>query len=194
MLHHILKSWRANRGNLLAILGSLTGLLMCVVWYFQLLPDIQLLPQDFTGAQVNRTPRGDQNRLVLTVKPPILVPRDESSPPIKLKAVAELYPPVGILESELAPQQTLTFELESNRTVAVVFGDVRPGKFSALVFLDLNENGKLDFDDSPFPSEPFRLSSDPTVPNKSLSLEAAAFEVAAGETQLIEFDFRTPSR
>jgi uncharacterized protein (DUF2141 family) len=190
MLQHFLKSWRANRGNLLAILGSLAALLMCVVWYFDLLPNIQLLPQDFSGVTTSRMPFRQTNPLVLTVKPPLVVPKADSEEQTKLIAIAELYQPIGELEADLRSVQSQTFALEPDRPVAVVFNDARPGKFSVVVFIDLNENGKLDFDDAGLPAEPFRISDNPNLPPTSLDLESAPLEIVGGETKLIEFDFR----
>ncbi|MEZ6080971.1 MAG: hypothetical protein R3C56_36465 [Pirellulaceae bacterium] len=70
MLKSILKSWKENRGNLLLALGSAAGLLMCLVWYFDLVPEVRLIARSPSTLVSASGPRSAPNSLVGIVRVP----------------------------------------------------------------------------------------------------------------------------
>lgn len=187
-VHKWLVSWHNNRGNFLLGLAFAAGLVMCIVWYFDMVPDIRLVPHTTSTAATQIT-RQDKNQLVVTIRGPEL-------PTAMLEAEAyfagevELYSPVGSLRDRSPPLLSRRFELRDNRPVAIVFEIPVTGEYAVMAYFDLNENGVLDLDENHVPAEPFRLSRSPTAQENVLDLYHAAVRVRPAATTLVDFDFR----
>lgn len=211
MLKPILKSWKENRGNLLLALGSMAGLLMCLVWYFDFVPEVRLVARSLPSTLVSATaPRSAPNSLVGIVHLPArgLLPQASSSE--STRAVVEVYPPNDTIPEQLFSPllaQTVTLP-EAGGPMAVVFNDLPPGKYAAVAYIDLNNNGRFDIEESGLKSEPFSLARlarparPSTVANEDLSgvegstdgtpeLPAGIFELETGQATLIVFDFES---
>ena len=209
MLKSILKSWKENRGNLLLALGSVAGLLMCIVWYFQLVPDVRLIARSLPDTFVSASgPRSAPNSLVGIVRTPPRQRLIQTSSPEVVHAVVEVYPPNDAIPEQLYTPllvQTVTLP-EAGGPVAVVFNDLPPGRYAAVAYIDLNDNGRFDIEESDLKGEPFSLARLPGPPrlrptsNEKLSgdedskdgaseVPAGIFELETGQVTLILFDF-----
>ncbi len=211
MLKSILKPWKENRGNLLLVLGSVTGLLMCLVWYFDLVPEVRLIARSQPSSPVSASgPHSAPNSLVGIVRLPARGRLPITSSPESMRAVVEVYPPHDTIPEQLfTPLLVQKVALpEAGGPMAVVFNDLLPGKYTALAYIDLNDNGRFDFDEPSLNSEPFRLARllgpprQPTTVNEELSsdagstdgapeLPAGIFELETGQATLIVFDFES---
>lgn len=218
MLQHFIKAWQNNRGNLLVILGTVAGILMCLVWYFKLVPKVRFVSRNFGGSIISNSLRQTQCPLVATVRLVTQTAADEETPVVDLKAIVELHTPNEVLQPGQAPLFSRQLSISNDGIAkAVVFQDLLPGSYAVLVYLDLNDNQKFDIDiESMKPLEPYRLSrgpdpveptdpadaTDPTVPAKPsakpavdsvpkpFDLVRAGIEVSNDQTTLVEFDFR----
>jgi hypothetical protein len=208
MLQNFAKAWRNNRGNLLLTSGIIAGILMCLVWYLDLVPDVRFVGRNVTGTQVSTSQRSDQSPLVVTLRIPMQATAVEEMPLIDLRFVVELHLASETWQPEQIPLFSRSTTLRNDgKPQAVVFGDVQPGMYAVLAYIDLNNNEKFDCDESMQPLEPFRLSrgnpskesssedtgvkgSDSQAPPQPFNLEQAGVEVVSSEVTLIEFDFR----
>ena len=209
MLKSILKSWEENRGNLLLLLGSAAGLLMCLTWYFQLVPEVHLLARSLPSTLVSTSaPRSVPNSLVGIVRLPPRASFTKTSSTEVLHAVGEVYPPLETIPERLFSPllvQTITLP-KAGGPVAVVFNDLQPGRYAAVAYIDFNDNGRFDIEESGVKSEPFSLARlfgpprQPTADDESLSgdgssteqaaeFPAGLFELETGQATLIVFDF-----
>lgn len=201
MLQNFLKAWHHNRGNWLLSLGVVAGLLMCLVWYFQLVPEIRLISRSVSGTLISKTLRSEQSPLVVTLRIPVLNATTIETPLVDLRAIVELHLPNESVQSDMTSLFSRSVTLRNDGTPqAVVFSEVQPGRYAVLAYIDLNNNEKFDLDESTQPLEPFRLSRRPLVgpaatnlPAKVLDLEDAGVEVVSGQATLVEFDFRQAS-
>lgn len=166
MIRQILKSWHENRGNLLLVLGSLAGLLMCLIWYFQLVPEVSLMSRGIPGTLISTSPRPNATSLVALVRRPIHNSTKPSSTTDAvtgepLRAIVEVYSPHGSLSQQTTPLLVQSVTLRDDGVpVAVVFHDLRPGKYAAVAYIDVNGNGSFDTREAEFGSitEPFCLA------------------------------------
>jgi hypothetical protein len=208
MLKSILKSWKENRGNLLLILGSVAGLVMSLVWYFELVPEITLVTRNMPGTLVSTGPRVASSSLVGIVRAPARQQLPESAPTAVRQAVVEVYPPSHAPPENLSPLLLQTVELrDDGGPVAVVFNDLPPGKYAAVAYIDLNDNGRFDIEELGVTNEPFclgRLAGPPRQSNAvgsgnsdnagdqadaSPAFPAGVFELDPHRATLIVFDF-----
>ncbi len=150
MIRQILNSWRENRGNLLVLLGLLAGLLMCLIWYFQLVPDVALLNRRVPGTLVSTASRPNSSSLVAIVRSPLrktLHTRagQASSWSEVPQAIVEVYAPHDPLPPQAAPLLIQSVSLRGDGVpVAVVFSDLQPGRYAAVAYIDVNDSGALD--------------------------------------------------
>ncbi len=213
MLQNFLKAWQNNRGNLLLVLGAVAGIMMCLVWYFKLVPKVRFVSRNVSGAIISTSLRQTLCPLVATVRLVAQPPAEEETPVVDLKAMVELHIPNDILQPGQAPLFSRELTIRNDGVAkAVVFHDIQPGTYAVLVYLDLNDNQKFDFDVELLkPLEPYRLSrgpvrvdhpgdpADPADPAakpvvdavpKPFDLVRAGIEVTTDQTTLVEFDFR----
>lgn len=209
MLKSILKSWKENRGNLLLILGSVAGLMMCLVWYFQLVPEVHLMARSLPSTLVSASgPRAAPNSLVGIVRLPPRGQLPQTSSPALMHAVVEVYPPHDTISEHLFSPllvQAVTLP-EAGGPVAVVFNDLPPGRYAAVAYIDLNDNGRFDIEEAGLISEPFSLarlfgsprqptaanadlSQDEGTPDQAAVLPAGIFELDTDQATMIVFDF-----
>jgi hypothetical protein len=208
MLQNFAKAWRNNRGNWLLTSGTIAGILMCLVWYLDWVPDVRWATRNVSGTQVSKSQRSDQSPLVVTIRIPLQASAVEEMPVVDLRFIVELHLANDTLQPEQIPLFSRSITLRNDgKPQAVVFGDVQPGLYAVLAYIDLNNNEKFDCDEAMQPLEPFRLSrGDQPMDNSSkdnlakesisdappelFDLEQAGVEVVSGEVSLIEFDFR----
>lgn len=180
MLRSILKSWKENRGNLLLVLGAVAGLIMSLVWYFDLVPEVSLTARSLPGTLISTAPRSASRSLVGIVRLPVV----EEGAPVTRQVIVEVYPPSDAVLQQHPPLLVQSVKLRNDSApVAVVFNDLPTGKYAAVAYVDLNENGRFDIDESGDISEPFclaRLASPTTSHNPQGTTDATAAE--NGET------------
>lgn len=166
MIRQILKSWQENRGNLLVLLGSLAGIMMCLVWYFQLVPEVSLMSRGIPGTLISTAPPPNSSLLVALIRRPIQNSASANTTPgaiigEPLRAIVEVYSPHDALSQQTTPLLIQSVALRDDGVpVAVVFHDLRPGKYAAVAYIDVNGNGSFDTheDESGNITEPFCLA------------------------------------
>jgi hypothetical protein len=175
-----LSSWKDNHGN--RILGSaiLVAILACGSWYFDLLPNISLVPTNSTVGS-NTTLLERPTVLVLAIVPPAQLNGT-------VNGYAQLYPPSGILDAESIPALSRKFSLSSGAEESIWIQEIRSGDFTAVVYLDINANEKLDFSADGTPAEPF-LVSGPSKATTNTNLEAGGFSLLQNQLQVLLFQF-----
>lgn len=134
MQEYLRSTWRDNNGWWLVISATLVGSLLCILWFFQLLPDVWI-------ASPNNQPILSQ-----TIQPQnsILVAQvNATENAIGKKGFILLYRPEGF-PNDLPAYQT-GFQLDESGAVTLLMV-LPPGVYKTVAFLDLNDNGQLDFD------------------------------------------------
>ena len=135
MIKHRPSTWQKNNGNLLMSIAAVACVVVSVIWYLDLLPNIELEPNE-NGA------------------PPSLV---ESFRPAAVLVVAlhsddtatcfvEVFRPFGELSPSATPIAFREFPNNSESKVAV-FTELRPGEYVVGAYLDLDGNGEINGED-----------------------------------------------
>jgi uncharacterized protein (DUF2141 family) len=96
--------------------------------------------------------------------------------------LVSLCPEANFLKSGCSKTSRLS---ATAATLTVTFQDVAPGRYAASVVQDLNDNGRLDFEPTGAPSEPWGMSRDPEPALGPPSFEDAAVAVT-GDKQVIQ--------
>ena len=197
MLHKFWKAWQSNGGNLLLILGGAAGLVMCLAWYFQWVPDVRMVGRSVSGALVSKSQRSEPSPLVVVLRFPVIHtdPATEMSTS-DVSAIVELHLASGGLQPDLSPLQQRAIPLPRDGSArALVFADVAPGIYAVLAYLDLNHNERLDIDASLKSIEPYRLSTAARAEQSTLPAEnrvpAATAESAQATTAKVAADDRS---
>lgn len=150
MIRQFSKSWKENRGNLLLLLGSLAGLLMCLVWYFQLVPEVSLLNRAVPGTLVSASSRPSSSSLVAIIRnlpgsPLSTTASANTSWGEARQVIVEVYAPHDPLPHQSAPLLIQSVPLRDDGVpVAVVFSDLQPGMYAAVAYIDVNDSGSFD--------------------------------------------------
>jgi hypothetical protein len=173
MLQKIRAAWRRNHGTPLFAIACVAGLIMCVLWYKQWVPEVNFAnPATFTRLADKG---GAPSYFVARIIGPVPATEDTA-----VKGVLSLFAYGGSDDvDERVPTVMHEFQFDPDGAVTIV-QELRPGQYSAFAFLDLNGNGRIDLDDAGIPLEPFRTSAATLEPQDFKNLEPAAFEVAAG--------------
>ncbi len=219
MIQQILTSWKENRGNLLLLLGVAAGIAMCIVWYFQLIPEVSFVGRSIPGTLISTSATADPNPLVALIRVPA-PPEGETFP--EARVVVEVYPPSETPHQQFPPLLVQTIQLpHASSLQAVVFSNLGPGQYAAVAYIDLNDNGRFDIDEASSTGEPFSLarpvnealqavelvpgddadpasapatseqaSGDPSSANATAPLPRGVFDVLPGQATIIEFAFR----
>ena len=176
LLTYFFKTWRTNQGNLLMAIAICVGAIMSMVWYFDLLKQIELSPTADAGSQWQSPPLR-QTLVLISVAAPELAPEASIG-------IVRIYAPVGELDEVTAPILTRQFEVNASRLNSVLIQGLAPGDYVALVFFDFNGNQLIDSD------EPAKLSQSPLgVEPSPVDLSTASFPVRAGQVQEVAFNF-----
>ncbi|MEZ6135160.1 MAG: DUF2141 domain-containing protein [Pirellulaceae bacterium] len=179
MLKNLLISWKNNYGLVLISIGIAVGTLLCFVWYKQWLPEIQMRAP--LVAQRTFEPR-QKNYYVARIETKTAAFANAHGNILIYAIPAEGQPTQNL------PSSTHAFQLDENGNATVV-QDMTPGLYSALAYLDLNQNGQLDLSPEGHPTEPHR-SSNSQAPNhdwRNLSEATFRIEEAKVTYSLIRF-------
>lgn len=144
MRGYIRRAWRENNGWWLVASAALVGCLLCILWFFQLLPDVWIA-----------SPR-NQPILAQTIQSQngIMVALVNATDNARGKrGFILLYRPEGFPNDLPAYQQGFLLDESGMATLLMV---LPPGTYMTVAFLDLNDNGQLDFDGNQ-PLEPISL-------------------------------------
>ncbi len=186
MADDFLRTWKRNQGNLLLLLAGIAAVLVSSVWYFDLLPNIELVGTENRGTarSVTRQP----TVLVVTVLTAATPAGQE------MRGRIMICQPFDQVSPELVPLATRDFQTSQAKVQALVITSLPPGTYAALAYLDPNGNGRLDFDEQGLPIEPVRLSH-PMPNNQSpadpLNLEEAVFRIRPGQATNVRFNLDT---
>lgn len=159
MLQYLRKTWTQNNGNILLSVALVIGLIACVCWYFDVLPKIELRP---SNSIVEASPDEPETLFVATIVGP------KKSKEVVLTGYVELHQAFSDILPESAAIIRAPFQLGSDNVTAVVLQDIAPGGYTPVVFIDLNKNDLLDFDESGTPTEPIRTIDAPLSPPTTL--------------------------
>lgn len=118
---------------------------------------------------------------MLTVVPP---PRMTGT----VNGYVQLFSPNGQLTAETAPTLSRKFSLNGGSEESIWIQELRSGNFTAVVYLDINANERLDFSEDGTPSEPF-LVSGPAKATTNTNLEAGGFSLLQNQLQVLVFRF-----
>lgn len=170
MLTSIFKAWKNNHGIQLFFIGIVVGLLMCLLWWKQWLPEIRF--NDMT------TSNGIQ--IAANGVDGIFVARIEGSIAQK-SAIGGLliFNPFAENPADI-PNEVTPFQLDLDGNATVVL-ELQPGKYAAVAYLDENRNGRLDIDEKGQAVERFCTSSTTHPWHDWRELEDAAFTVSTAE-------------
>lgn len=147
--------WRENNGGWLLVVGVVACVLLGTLWRWELIPDIA----------ISSTPRKPLLSQTITRQNSILVAQVTAP-----KEAAGTNGLILLFRPENDAQQPPTFQQgfqldESGMTSVLMV--LPPGSYNVVAFLDINNNGQLDFDGSK-PLEPMELpSSTPRLDNDS---------------------------
>ena len=146
---------------------------MCLLWYKQWLPEINIGRASAFARQAD--PRDAPTYFVARIlgQPP----DEDDDEQLASRGLLLLF---AYQQAEPAdqrtPARTIAFQLDREGNATVV-EELPPGLYTAFAFLDLNENGKLDFDAQGTPLEPFQTSAPTSEPQDFHNLAPAAFEL-----------------
>ncbi len=166
---------------------------MCCVWYFKLLPEVRFIRRNSTPQSVSAPT--NPNYLVATIRIPVLKPNSEGKGPASLRCTVEILAQEEVLQSNYATLLTRSTLIGADGAPqAIIFSEELPEDFWILTYLDLNGNGKLDFDEEERATEPFRQIQNPAPTNvieeQAPSEASTDLPLPVTNTQLIEIDFR----
>lgn len=186
MLQNILKSWKRNHGNLLLTIGVVAALIMSLVWYFNILPDVEFVPDSTLSTQL---PAGTNKTtpVFILVSGPVSPLGQQRRP----SGIIQVHASDGNLDADTQPIQQWEFTLDHAGFATIGLMPPRSGSLAIVVFLDRNENGVLDYNSSGRPTEPLRITPDTTKPPVSLELDDAAIDLS--NTGPIHFRFARSS-
>lgn len=178
----VVSTWKRNSGSTLVLVASIICLATCVLWYSDLLPKIELIPsssiQDLRLERRQRPP----NTLVLTMVAPSQLP---ASP---INGVIEIHPTFGNLTVS-EPIMSEPFVLTNDGVESLAISQLQSGDYSLLVYLDENNNNRLDTDEQGQPTEVYRTARSPDRRPESLQNEAATVQLKPGSPLYLTFFF-----
>jgi hypothetical protein len=171
MFTSILSAWKDNHGKQLLLVGGLVGLSMCLLWWRQWLPEIRFSPIS-AGISTQQPFPSNEGMFVAHIQ------ADPSEKQVGGGLL--LFNPFADNPTEI-PAKTVAFELSSDGTATVVV-DLAPGEYAAIAFLDRNNNGVMDIDETGQALEPFRTSNSEAPKNDWRELKDASFTVSTQTT------------
>ncbi len=158
-------SWRRNHGNKLIAIGVVAAAAMCAVQYFDLVPEVEIIQEPEAARPQLIGPQIKRSQLVVVVNGP----NEYAGQPIR--GSVSVYRPEGTLAAETSPVLTQGFELDKEGYATLAIDIPTITELTVSCYLDLNDNGVLDYSPSGLPLEPLRLSARPSSIPKSLNLE-----------------------
>lgn len=174
MFKYLSKTWQNNHGVWLLAMASAAAIMMSCVWYFNLLPKIELVQdaglslQRFAGDVDERK----QINIITTGPPPS--PQMTSG----YNGLILMYPADISLDSETSPILSVPFVLDAEGLSYQRLGLPDLAPYALIAFLDLNGNAELDFDQAGAPIEPLRFANHTAAPT-TLDLATATIEPPA---------------
>lgn len=178
MLTSIFKAWNNNHGIQLLFIGTAVGLLMCLLWWKQWLPEIRF-NQLSTVNRIQVPAAGTKGLFVARIQTARSTPADIGG--------LLIFNPFAENPSDI-PAEIIPFQLDLEGTATIVV-ELEPNKYAAVAYLDENRNGRFDLDESGKALEPFCTSSLTAPRDDWRELKEAAFTVTTPTTtyRLMEF-------
>ena len=175
-------AWNKNRGNLLLVIAALASVMVSCVWYFDLLPNIRFVSAE-QPLSVASPVANPPSIIVVTLEP------DKTPSEEPVSGYVRVHSPFGRLPESPSPIAFREFTVIDQRIMPVVFTELPAGQYALSAFLDLNENGLLDFDDKGIPLEPVRMSNLKNPSSESLELEDAGLTLGVGQALNLKLSF-----
>lgn len=176
-MHSYLRTaWRENNGWLLVASASAVGAILCLLWFLEWLPDLSISRRSGQPILTQTIPSQDS----------ILVAQiNTSQNAIGKRGLILLYRSDDFSNEYPAYQQS--FQLDDSGMVTLLMV-LPPGTYKTVAFLDLNDNGQLDFDGD-VPLEPMRLPTSRSPAGQEESDRPAEITLAPREPVFCLFDF-----
>lgn len=179
-------SWRGNFGPHLMVTSFVVATIICILWYLQWVPDLQLRT---SGSRLDSNLRPDIGTLVARIELP---PQHGYERP--LNGLIVLFPQSTAPERNTVPSYIFRFSLEE-RNSATLVESVTSGDYTLVAALDLNANQLIDFDEDGQPTEPLlRIishsqpeSSEADIPSSEITINTqvpAYFRFSLGAASL----------
>lgn len=175
-------SWHLNFGPQLLSIGTLVAGLMCVLWYFQLLPDFDAYNPD---SQISTDFRPTSAELVGRFE----LPKEGENSDAALGLLLIFAENSQI---EFSSNPTFSFRVDlADKDAATVIVRIPIGTYSAIACLDQNNNGLLDFDADGNLAEPALLgTADGGKPFERGKLKENSFTISSSEPGFIHARFQ----
>lgn len=138
-------SWRGNFGPHLLVTSILVAIMVCVLWYLQWVPDLQLRT---SGSRLSSNVPPDTATLVARIELP-----SEHGFERPMRGLVFLFPQRTTPDGRAAPSYVFRFSLDGKNSATLV-ESVVSGDYTLVAALDLNANELIDFDDDGQPTEP----------------------------------------
>lgn len=151
MIQSSSNTWKSNGGNVLLVTAGLATLLVCLVWYLNILPKIEFI-----------APRRPAPRRTIFQRPvTVLVVAVLVSE--KYPSIVTIHRPFGEIEDTSDPVAFRQFPAGLPGTQVAVFTELATGNYAVSAFLDINDNGIFDVD-PPEPRQFFKPSNSKVIP------------------------------
>lgn len=184
MLENINKTWSTNHGWLLSGASLIVGLVACLIWYLDWVPEINFVNFTTKPPLVSQSIQPQSGILVAQI--------NASSERQGKKGRILLYSRNA--EQTQPPQYQEKFVLDERGASAILL-IVPTAEYMAIAFIDENDNGQLDFEDEqavePFSFPRTALSGADT--ENLLSVEGGLVSLQAQIPILVTFDFAVPT-
>lgn len=141
--------WKDNGGSVLLSVACASVALTSLLWYFKLLPEIDLTPQQPVGQNVP-TPVQQPTNLIVTIVSMGDLPEKT------VTGFVEIHNVFGTIGQVADPISTHPFQLHENGLTSVVVDGLSPGSYAPIIFVDANGNGVLDLGEKD--AEPLRTA------------------------------------
>ncbi len=190
MFKTFVSTWKNNHGNKLLLFGTIAAAIVSAITYFNVLPDVRIVEENSATKQLPSGPNLRRNGLVVIITGPARESAD--SPPIQ--GSAQVLQPIGKYDRDVISLWSRPFELDRNGYATLTFDMPTIQEYAVACYIDLNGNGDLDFSSKGTPLEPLRLSSQPTSPPTSLSLDNAVISATTPAMMVVHMTFPTDTK
>ncbi len=180
LIQSLTRTWKNNHGGLLLGMGVVAAVIMSLVWYFNVLPDVELVPESNIGNPLQPT---SQSPLIVVISGEPSESVERPTPGYVL-----LLDQAGKLTENLESSGTLPFFIDEKGLGSVAIRRPQFINFAVIAFLDSNQNGRLDFKNG-VPTEPVRTPLSPRTQPKSYDLAEIALTLNKNAPDVLQFDF-----
>lgn len=157
-------------------------LVVSTIWYFDLLPDIELVAANQPVPSLqgeNRQP----TLLIATIATPNSLAGED------VRGYLQIFSPDGEFNSSVNVAASREFPVREPGNELIVINNLSPANYAAVTYLDLNDNAQLDFDDQGVPQEPYLIARTETADGKE-ETSSPGFFLRPGLPVTLQFNFK----